>query len=45
MNDSPTIIERQALHCGEINFIHPVSGKNMSLKAELPEDMKKIDFT
>lgn len=35
-------ISRQALHCGEMNFIHPVSGKEICLFAPLPEDISKI---
>lgn len=31
---------RQALHAGQIGFIHPVSGENMRFKAPLPEDLK-----
>lgn len=36
-------IDRQALHCGEISFIHPVTNKKTVLRADLPEDMKKIN--
>ena len=32
-------IERQALHCGKLNFLHPVTGKKIELEAALPEDM------
>ncbi|MDY3791033.1 MAG: RluA family pseudouridine synthase [Oscillospiraceae bacterium] len=35
-------IGRQALHCGEMNIIHPVSGREICLSAPLPEDMAKI---
>lgn len=35
-------IGRQALHCGEMRFIHPVSGREISLSSPLPDDMKKI---
>lgn len=35
-------ISRQALHCGEVWFTSPVSGKAVSLKSEIPEDMKKL---
>ena len=35
-------ISRQALHCGEMSFSHPVTGERIDLKAELPEDMKKL---
>lgn len=30
---------RQALHAGEIKFVHPRTGKSMKFKAPLPEDM------
>lgn len=32
-------INRQALHCGITEFIHPVTNKKMTLKADLPEDI------
>ncbi len=35
-------ISRQALHCGEIEFIHPVTDKKITLRTDLPEDFKKI---
>jgi 23S rRNA pseudouridine1911/1915/1917 synthase len=31
--------KRQALHAAELGFIHPVSGAEIQLKSELPEDM------
>ncbi len=36
------LITRQALHCGEISFIHPVTKESLNIKAELPLDMQKI---
>lgn len=30
---------RQALHAGEIAFIHPVTGEEMAFESELPEDL------
>lgn len=36
------VIGRQALHCGEVSFNHPVTGERIELKAELPEDMKRL---
>jgi 23S rRNA pseudouridine1911/1915/1917 synthase len=33
---------RQALHAGELKFIHPRTKKTMRFKAKLPEDMKKL---
>ncbi|MFO7840724.1 MAG: RluA family pseudouridine synthase [Fidelibacterota bacterium] len=35
------IIKRQALHCSEMHFRHPVSGENIIITAPLPEDMDK----
>lgn len=35
-------IGRQALHCGEMSFVQPVTGERIALKAELPEDMKRL---
>lgn len=36
------VIERQALHCGEISFFSPGSNKKITVKAPLPEDMAKL---
>lgn len=35
-------IKRQALHCGEISFIHPTTRKLTVVKAEPPQDMQKL---
>ena len=35
-------IERQALHCGEIRFTHPVTKEIITVKSELPKDMQDI---
>ena len=35
-------ISRQALHCGEIEFVHPVTNEFILITTELPEDMKII---
>lgn len=32
-------INRQALHCGYIKLIHPITKTEMEFKAPLPEDM------
>ena len=34
------IIGRQALHAYCLEFIHPITGENMHLEADLPDDMK-----
>lgn len=36
------IIKRQALHCGEVAFDHPVTGERIEISTELPEDMKNL---
>ena len=36
------LIERQALHCGEVRFNHPVTKEQIELTSELPEDMKTL---
>ncbi|MDP4120318.1 MAG: RluA family pseudouridine synthase [Bacillota bacterium] len=35
-------IKRQALHCGEISFIHPKNREIIILKAEIPDDMQLL---
>ena len=37
-----TICPRQALHAGELGFIHPVSRKEMRFEATLPDDMSQV---
>ncbi|WP_286231258.1 RluA family pseudouridine synthase [Neobacillus mesonae] len=37
-----TVIQRQALHCKKINFIHPFLRKEMTFTASLPSDMEKF---
>lgn len=34
--------KRQALHAGEIQFIHPVTGKALKFKAPLPNDLEGL---
>jgi 23S rRNA pseudouridine1911/1915/1917 synthase len=34
------LIKRQCLHSKEISFVHPVSGKEISLCSKLPEDIR-----
>lgn len=36
------IINRQALHASKISFIHPITKKELTINAEIPEDMKRI---
>ncbi|NLG92111.1 MAG: RluA family pseudouridine synthase [Clostridiales bacterium] len=35
-------LSRQALHCTNIHFVHPVSGKDRRFTCALPNDMKKL---
>lgn len=41
-DENDGVISRQALHCGELSFIHPVTKQQLTLKADIPEDMKHI---
>jgi 23S rRNA pseudouridine1911/1915/1917 synthase len=36
------LIERQALHCHKINFIHPITNKSIEFISKLPEDMQLL---
>lgn len=36
------LIARQALHCREIRFLHPISQKEMHFSSDLPKDMEKL---
>ncbi|WP_037373146.1 RluA family pseudouridine synthase [Anaerovorax odorimutans] len=46
-NTAVWLIERQALHARYLSFKHPITGKEMEVEAELPDDMieliKKIE--
>lgn len=35
-------ITHQALHCGRMEFVHPITKQPTTLSAEMPDDMKKI---
>ncbi|MFC1539591.1 RluA family pseudouridine synthase [Candidatus Latescibacterota bacterium] len=37
-----TIIDRQALHAERLEFMHPVTGQELSFKAPIPDDMSKL---
>ncbi len=39
---SRALIGRQALHCGKLSFIHPVTHERISLAAPIPADMRSI---
>lgn len=35
-------IDRAALHCEKISFVHPVTGEALTFSAEMPEDMMNL---
>lgn len=37
-----TEINRQALHCKTISFIHPVTGHNITVDSDFPDDIKAV---
>ena len=37
-----TLMKRQALHAGELSFIHPHTGTEMTFKAPLPSDFRSL---
>lgn len=39
---SRLLIPRQALHCGELRFPHPISGEALSFSAPVPEEMRRL---
>lgn len=39
---SSNLINRQALHCNELCFIHPITKKELKLKAPIPSDIKVL---
>ena len=36
------LMDRQALHAGSLRFIHPVTGKELTISSELPDDMRRL---
>lgn len=40
--NSSHLINRQALHCHKISFIHPITKNKLELISKLPNDMKEI---
>lgn len=39
---SKDLLDRQALHCHQLKFLHPFTGEVLEITAPLPEDMQKI---
>ena len=35
-------IGRQALHCGEMRFALPMTGERITVRSELPDDIKQL---
>ena len=35
-------LSHQALHCGKVRFIHPITGEEISCEAQMPEDMQML---
>ncbi|WP_082860495.1 RluA family pseudouridine synthase [Domibacillus aminovorans] len=35
-------IKRQALHCGHLSFMHPLTGEEMNIVMPMPDDMKEM---
>lgn len=35
-------IKRQALHCKTVRFVHPITGEQITIDSELPDDMKRL---
>ena len=43
MNEIITsVLTRQALHSYKLEFVHPITNKKVSVKKEMPEDMKQV---
>lgn len=37
-----TVLPRHALHCGKMEFVHPITGETVTVEAPLPDDMKTV---
>ena len=37
-----TVMPRHALHCGKMEFSHPITGKTVEVTAPLPDDMRQV---
>ncbi len=35
-------LSHQALHCGKVSFVHPITGEEITCEANMPEDMQKL---
>ena len=41
-NPDDKTMERQALHAGKLTFLHPIKLKEITFKADYPDDMKNL---
>lgn len=41
-NPSSSLLPRQALHAGNISFVHPITGKQLQFETPLPKDMQSL---
>ena len=41
-NPDMELIDRQALHSHCLRFLHPITGRQMTFTADLPEDMARL---
>ncbi len=35
-------LNRQALHCGQVSFVHPITGEKITVSVPLPDDIKSL---
>ena len=35
-------LSHQALHCGKVSFVHPITGEEITCEAKMPEDMQNL---
>ena len=35
-------LSHQALHCGKVSFVHPITGEEITCEAKMPVDMQKL---
>ncbi|ENH96191.1 RNA pseudouridine synthase YjbO [Gracilibacillus halophilus YIM-C55.5] len=40
--DDQTLMNRHALHCYDLSFVHPLTGEEMTFSQPLPADMRKF---
>jgi 23S rRNA-/tRNA-specific pseudouridylate synthase len=40
--EDPALIARPALHSAELHLVHPITGERISLRSDLPNDMRAL---